>query len=63
MRSECGKVVVRLWMDSLLGQLEAPLGPAVTLSKLLGANESLLKRYATPRLVLRFADMVGEALW
>lgn len=52
------RVFKQLWMDTVLEQLEAPLGPAVTLSKLLSANEELLAKYATPKLVLRFSDMV-----
>jgi hypothetical protein len=36
----------KLWMDTILEQLEDALGPAVTLSKLLGANETLLRKYA-----------------
>jgi hypothetical protein len=48
----------QLWMDTILEQLEDPLGPAVTLAKLLSSNEGLLKKYATPKLVTRFADMV-----
>eukprot|EP00615_Pteridomonas_danica_P005853 CAMPEP_0114339576 /NCGR_PEP_ID=MMETSP0101-20121206/7817_1 /TAXON_ID=38822 ORGANISM="Pteridomonas danica, Strain PT" /NCGR_SAMPLE_ID=MMETSP0101 /ASSEMBLY_ACC=CAM_ASM_000211 /LENGTH=2941 /DNA_ID=CAMNT_0001472581 /DNA_START=113 /DNA_END=8938 /DNA_ORIENTATION=+ len=50
--------VPQLWMDTILEQLEDPLGPAVTLAKLLSSNEGLLKKYATPKLVSRFADMV-----
>jgi hypothetical protein len=50
--------VSQLWMDTVLEQLEAPLGSAVTLSKLLSANEALLHKYATPKLVLRFSEMV-----
>ena len=33
-----------LWMDLVLQQLEDALGPAVTLSKLLSANEQLLQK-------------------
>jgi hypothetical protein len=47
-----------LWIETILEQLEDPLGPAVTLSKLLSANKELLRIYATPKLVLRFADLV-----
>jgi len=50
--------VPQLWMDTVLEQLEAPLGPAVTLSKLLSANEELLKKYATPKLVMKFTEMI-----
>ena len=47
-------------MDTILDQLEDPLGPAVTLSKLLGSNEALLYKYATPKLVLRSADVIRK---
>ena len=46
------------WMQTILGQLEDPLGAAVTLSKLLGANEALMAQYANADLVLQFATMV-----
>ena len=39
--------VPQLWMDTILEQLEAPLGPAVTLSKLLSANELELELIQT----------------
>jgi hypothetical protein len=42
----------------MMSQLEDPLGPAVTLSKLLSANENLMKKYAKADLVKRFLDMV-----
>ncbi len=48
----------QLWMDTILEQLEDALGPAVTLARLLGSNEELLAKYATPKLVTRFSDMV-----
>lgn len=53
-----GSKATKLWMDIVLSQLEAPLGPAVTLAALLSANEDLMARYATPDLVMRFAGMV-----
>ena len=46
------------WMDTVLAQLEDPLGSAVTLSKLLSANDYLMQKYANASLVLRFVDMV-----
>jgi hypothetical protein len=48
------------WMETLLTQLDDPLGAAVTLSKLLSANEGLMKRYASPVLVARFLDMISN---
>ncbi len=47
-----------LWMDSILFQLDDPLGGAVTLSALLSSSADLMQKYATPQLVLRFANMV-----
>lgn len=46
------------WMDTLTSQLEEPLGAAVTLAALLSASEELMKDYATPHFVDKFADMV-----
>jgi hypothetical protein len=42
----------------LMDQLEDPLGPAVTLSQLLSANDDLMKKYAKVDLVNKFVDMV-----
>jgi len=47
-----------LWMEVILEQLEDPLGTAVTLSKLLSASRVMLAKYATPKLVGRFAEMI-----
>lgn len=48
------------WMDALLGQIEDPLGAAVTLARLLGNNEYLMGKYATPSLVQRFLAMISH---
>ena len=50
----------RTWMDVLLEQLEAPVGPAVTLSELLTTNEALQRECVTPPLVEKFASMIVE---
>jgi len=47
-------------MDTVLAQLEDPLGAAVTLSKLLSSNEVLMHRYANAELVLRFVAMIRQ---
>ena len=47
-----------LWMNIIIAQLQDAMGPAVTLAKLLSSNEKLLTTYATPNLVLRFAEMI-----
>jgi len=46
------------WIQTILDQLEDPLGAAVTLSKLLGANVKLMEEYANADLVIQFATMV-----
>ena len=48
------------WITTLLDQLEDPLGAAITLSKLLSANEELLMKFATPSLVESFVSMIQE---
>jgi hypothetical protein len=48
------------WMDSILAQLDDPLGSAVTLSKLMSANAGLMHRYANVNLTLRFLDMIKK---
>lgn len=48
------------WMELLKLQLEDPLGSAVSLSKLLSANGTLLRTYATPSMVQEFARMIRE---
>jgi hypothetical protein len=48
----------KLWMQTILEQLEDPLGSAVTLSKLLSSNHNMMLRYAKPDLVNRFLLMI-----
>lgn len=48
------------WMSIILQQLEDPLGSAVTLSKLLSSNESLMTKFANPTLIDRFLEMIRE---
>jgi hypothetical protein len=45
-------------MDSILMQLDDPLGSAVTLSKLISANDDLMERYANAALTKRFLNMI-----
>lgn len=45
-------------MESILDQLDDPLGSAVTLSKLMSANVDLMERYANAALTLRFLKMI-----
>jgi len=45
-------------MDSILDQLDDPLGSAVTLSKLMSANADLMERYANADLTKRFLEMI-----
>jgi hypothetical protein len=47
-------------MDSILAQLDDPLGSAVTLSKLMSANAGLMHRYANANLTIRFLDMIKK---
>jgi hypothetical protein len=47
-------------MDSILDQLDDPLGSAVTLSKLMSANADLMERYANAALTLRFLNMIKQ---
>jgi hypothetical protein len=42
----------------MIGQLEDPLGPVVTLVQLLSTNEDLMKKYGKVDLVNKFIDMV-----
>ena len=47
-------------MDSILDQLDDPLGSAVTLYKLMSANADLMERYANAALVKRFLEMIKK---
>ena len=48
------------WFETLVSQLEAPLGPAVTLAHLLTSNQALQRECVTPELIQRFVSMVFE---
>jgi hypothetical protein len=45
-------------LAEMIGQLEDPLGPAVTLSQLLSSNLSAMKKYAKLDLVRKFLEMI-----
>jgi len=59
-QDETADAYPKTWMDLVKLQLEDPLGSAVSLSKLLSSNGSLLRTYATPDMVHEFARMIRQ---
>ena len=52
----------KTWLDVLIEQLEAPLGPAVTLATLIVTNRELQKQVVTNQLVDKCVAMSSHAL-
>lgn len=48
----------KTWLHVLVEQLEAPLGPAVTLTNLIATNRELQNECVTPQLVNNFVQMI-----
>ena len=48
----------KTWFNVLVEQLEAPLGPAVTLASLVSGNEDIQEDCVTPELVNERAELL-----